>query len=176
METIYFGGGCFWCVEAVFEQLRGVANVVSGYMGGHIKHPSYREVCTGITGHAEVVRVDYHPAEISLDDLMLVFWTTHDPTTLNRQGADKGTQYRSVIFYTTPLQKQTALVSREKIAPEIWSDQIVTEIVPADDFYIAEQYHQDFYQNNPDQGYCAVVIPPKIKKLKTTFAHLLKSE
>jgi peptide-methionine (S)-S-oxide reductase len=174
METVYFGAGCFWCVEAVFDGLNGVSDVVSGYMGGHIKNPAYREVCNGTTGHAEVVKVVFDPEVISFDDLLKVFWTTHDPTTLNRQGADRGTQYRSAIFYTTELQKLQSQDSKEHYASGIWTDPVVTEITPAGDFYIAENYHQDYYQNNPEQGYCAIVIPPKIAKLRNSFSHLLK--
>lgn len=174
MESIYFGAGCFWCVEAVFERLNGVTDVVSGYMGGHIKNPAYREVCNGTTGHAEVVRVDFLPEIISIDDLLKVFWTTHDPTTLNRQGADRGTQYRSAIFYTTEAQKEKAIASRDHYAATIWDDPIVTEIAPAETFYLAEGYHQDYYRQNPDQAYCSIVIPPKIAKLRSSFSHLLK--
>lgn len=174
METVYFGAGCFWCVEAVFLSLKGVDEVVSGYMGGHIKNPAYREVCTGNTGHAEVIKVIYNPNVISFRTLLDVFWTTHDPTTLNRQGADKGTQYRSVVFYTDENQKNDAEWSKEYVAPQYWNDEIVTEISPADIFYVAEDYHQHFYENNPDQSYCSVVIPPKISKLRQKFSHLLK--
>lgn len=174
-ETVYFGAGCFWCVEAVFTALKGVSGVMSGYMGGHVKNPSYREVCLGTTGHAEVIRVDFDPSVISFRDLLHVFWVTHDPTTLNRQGADKGTQYRSAVFYTNEPQREAAQESKVDEAALIWSDPIVTEITPAGTFYVAEDYHQDFYANNPEQAYCAVVIPPKIAKLKQKFQHLLKS-
>lgn len=175
-ETVYFGAGCFWCVEAVFTALKGVSGVMSGYMGGHVKNPSYREVCLGTTGHAEVIRVDFDPSVISFRDLLRVFWVTHDPTTLNRQGADKGTQYRSAVFYTNEPQREAAQESKVDEAALIWSDPIVTEITPAGTFYVAEDYHQDFYANNPEQAYCAVVIPPKIAKLKQKFQHLLKSK
>jgi len=175
-ETVYFGAGCFWCVEAVFTALKGVSGVMSGYMGGHVKNPSYREVCLGTTGHAEVIRVDFDPSVISFRDLLRVFWVTHDPTTLNRQGADKGTQYRSAVFYTNEPQREAAQESKVDEAALIWSDPIVTEITPAGTFYVAEDYHQDFYANNPEQAYCAVVIPPKIAKLRQKFQHLLKSK
>ncbi len=175
METVYFGAGCFWCVEAVFLRLIGVNDVVSGYMGGHIKNPSYREVCTGSTGHAEVIKVVFDPLVIPFNTLLDVFWTSHDPTTLNRQGADKGTQYRSAIFYTTENQKNDAEMSKLNVATQYWNDPIVTEIRTADVFYIAEDYHQHFYDNNPEQPYCSLVIPPKISKLQQKFSHLLKN-
>lgn len=174
METIYFGAGCFWCVEAVFIRLKGVITVTSGYMGGHVKNPAYREVCNGTTGHAEVIQVVFDPEIIAFNDLLKVFWTTHDPTTLNRQGGDRGTQYRSAIFYSNELQRLASIDSRSTFATELWEDSIVTEISVADTFYNAEDYHQDYYMNNPDQGYCSVVIPPKISKLKSKFSHLLK--
>ncbi len=174
METIYFGAGCFWCVEAVFIRLKGVITVTSGYMGGHVENPAYREVCNGTTGHAEVIQVVFDPEIIAFNDLLKVFWTTHDPTTLNRQGGDRGTQYRSAIFYTNELQRLASIDSRSTFATELWEDSIVTEISVADTFYNAEDYHQDYYMNNPDQGYCSVVIPPKISKLKSKFSHLLK--
>ncbi|MBL0026041.1 MAG: peptide-methionine (S)-S-oxide reductase MsrA [Saprospiraceae bacterium] len=174
METIYFGAGCFWCVEAVFIRLKGVITVTSGYMGGHVENPAYREVCNGTTGHAEVIQVVFDPEIIAFNDLLKVFWTTHDPTTLNRQGGDRGTQYRSAIFYSNELQRLASIDSRSTFATELWEDSIVTEISVADTFYNAEDYHQDYYMNNPDQGYCSVVIPPKISKLKSKFSHLLK--
>ncbi|MBP6236302.1 MAG: peptide-methionine (S)-S-oxide reductase MsrA [Saprospiraceae bacterium] len=174
MESVYFGAGCFWCVEAVFLRLNGVTEVVSGYMGGHIKNPSYREVCTGSTGHAEVIKVIFDPLVIPFNTLLDVFWTSHDPTTLNRQGADKGTQYRSAIFYTTESQKNDAEKSKSHVATQYWNDPIVTELKPAEVFYLAEDYHQHFYDNNPEQSYCAIVIPPKISKLQQKFSHLLK--
>lgn len=174
METIYLGAGCFWCVEAVFDRLKGIEKVISGYMGGHIKNPSYREVCNGTTGHAEVIKVNYDPAIISLDAILDVFWTTDDPTTLNRQGADRGTQYRSAIFYSSDSQKDRAEWSMRHVATQYWDDPIVTEITAATVFYAAEDYHQDYYSQNPDQTYCSIVIPPKISKLTQKFAHLLK--
>lgn len=175
-ETVYLGAGCFWCVEAVFARLKGVLSVTSGYMGGHIKNPSYREVCLGTTGHAEVIRVEYDPDIISFEELLQVFWVTHDPTTLNRQGADKGTQYRSAIFWTVDTQRIAAESSKAKVAADLWHDPIVTEITPAGPFYQAEDYHQEYYARNPDQAYCSIVIPPKISKLKQKFQHLLKAE
>jgi len=175
MQTVYLGAGCFWCVEAVFDRLLGVSEVKSGYMGGNIKNPSYREVCTGNTGHAEVIKVEFDDSIIDFKTLLDVFWTTHDPTTLNRQGADKGTQYRSAIFYTHESQKNEAESSKSTIATKFWNDLIVTEISPATVFYPAEDYHQQFYENNPDQTYCSIVIPPKIAKLKQKFSHLLKT-
>lgn len=174
VETIYLGAGCFWCVEAVFDKLNGVHKVVSGYMGGHVKNPCYREVCNGTTGHAEVIKVDFDAEIISLETLLEVFWTTHDPTTLNRQGADRGTQYRSAIFYTSDVQKEKAIWSKSNVANTYWDDTIVTEITLADVFYPAEDYHQDYYNLNPNQTYCSIVIPPKINKLKQKFSHLLK--
>jgi len=174
MERVYLGAGCFWCVEAVFQKLRGVSSVVSGYMGGHVKNPAYREVCNGTTGHAEVIEVVYDPSLITFDTLLEVFWTTHDPTTLNRQGADRGTQYRSAIFYTTDSQRDIAVDSKGNVATTIWNDPIVTEIVPADAFYKAEDYHQNYFETNPAQSYCAIVIPPKINKLKQKFSQLIK--
>ncbi len=174
VETIYLGAGCFWCVEAVFDRLNGVHKVVSGYMGGHVKNPCYREVCNGTTGHAEVIKVDFDAEIISLETLLEVFWTTHDPTTLNRQGADRGTQYRSSIFYTSDVQKEKAICSKSNVANTYWDDPIVTEITLADVFYPAEDYHQDYYNLNPNQTYCSIVIPPKINKLKQKFSHLLK--
>ncbi len=174
METIYLGAGCFWCVEAVFQRLQGVVSVASGYMGGHIKNPAYREVCTGMTGHAEVIEVVFDPNVISLSTLLQVFWTTHDPTTLNRQGADRGTQYRSGIFYTTENQKDIAIESRDNIASTLWEDPIVTEISKAGAFYKAEGTHQNYYESNTEQSYCTFVISPKINKLKQKFSHLLK--
>ncbi len=174
METVYFGAGCFWCVEAVFFRLKGVDQVISGYMGGHIKNPAYREVCDGNTGHAEVIKVVFNPMIIPFNTLLDVFWTTHDPTTLNRQGADKGTQYRSAIFFTSENQKNEAELSKSNVATQYWNDPIITEINPADVFYVAEEYHQHFYENNPEQSYCSIVIPPKISKLQKRYSHLLK--
>ena len=176
LETATLGGGCFWCVEAIFLELKGVHEVVSGYAGGTVKNPSYQQVCTGMTGHAEVIRIAFDPGVISFADLLHVFWRTHDPTTLNRQGADIGTQYRSVIFYHDEEQKTVAENSkRETDASGLWQNPIVTEIVPNADFYVAEEYHQNYYALNAHQPYCQIVIDPKLKKLKQEFGSNLKS-
>ena len=167
------GGGCFWCVEAVLLELKGVQKVVSGYSGGSIKNPTYREICSGLTGHAEVVQVSFDAAVISYEDLLTVFMTTHDPTTLNRQGADKGTQYRSVIYYHDEAQKAAA----ERVIANLGSyfnDPIVTEVSPLDVFYEAEDYHQNYYANNPAQPYCSVVISPKVSKLRAMYSDRLR--
>ncbi|MEM8895678.1 MAG: peptide-methionine (S)-S-oxide reductase MsrA [Bacteroidota bacterium] len=175
MELATFGAGCFWCTEAVFQRLMGVEKVESGFSGGHIKNPSYREVVTGRTGHAEVAQITYDPEQISYEELLEVFWKTHDPTTLNRQGADVGTHYRSAVFYHTEEQGELARSYKEKLdAAQIWSDPIVTEIAPFDAFYPAEDYHQDYYNQNQSQPYCAFVINPKVNKLKAVFADKLK--
>src|SRR5712691_3701786 len=158
-------GGCFCCLEAVFEQLRGVTKVVSGYAGGHVPNPSYEAVCTGTTGHAEVVQVTFDPAVITFGDLLDVFFTIHDPTTLNRQGPDSGSQYRSAVFYHSPEQKAVvAQVIAELEAEKVWDDPIVTEVVPFTAFYPAEEYHREYYRRNPNQSYCRVVIAPKVAK------------
>lgn len=160
-----FGGGCFWCTEAVFELLPGVKKVVSGYAGGHVANPTYKQICTGETGHAEVIRIEFDPAVVSYGRLVEVFFEAHDPTTLNRQGADEGTQYRSVIFYEGEAQKAAA--EQGKAAAQAhFDDPIVTEISPLPKFYPAEDYHQDYFRNNPSQGYCAFVIRPKVTKLQ----------
>jgi len=170
-----FGGGCFWCIEAGFKRIKGVEKAVSGYMGGMPEHPSYQEVCTGETGHAEVVQVTYEEEQVSYETLLEVFWALHDPTTLNRQGADMGTQYRSVIFYHDEIQKTTAEKAIKALdSSDRYPDKVVTELSPAETFYPAEGYHQDYYDLNPGQGYCRVVIDPKIAKLKATFKPLLK--
>jgi peptide-methionine (S)-S-oxide reductase len=165
-----FGGGCFWCTEAVFEKFKGVKAVTSGYAGGQKPNPTYREVCTGATGHAEVIQVEYEPAIISYDQLLEIFWEAHDPTTMNRQGGDEGTQYRSVIFYHNEAQKKAAEASKKLAAPHFASP-IVTQIVPLTTFYPAEDYHQDYFRKNPYAPYCAHVISPKLQKLekKTKF-------
>jgi peptide-methionine (S)-S-oxide reductase len=171
-EYAVFGAGCFWCTEAVFERLSGVISVMPGYAGGTTKNPTYAQVCTGRTGHAEVARIEYDPAQISYDDLLTVFFATHDPTSLNRQGADVGTEYRSVIFYTTEDQKRRA---QSFIADLRASDiRIVTELVPLETFYEAEDYHQQYYRNNSYAPYCQFVIEPKLAKLHAKFAQLLK--
>ena len=170
MELITFGSGCFWCTEAVFQQLKGVETVVSGYSGGHVENPSYEQVVTGRTGHAEVCQIQFDPEQISFEDMIEIFFDTHDPTTLNRQGNDVGTQYRSVIFYHTEEQRLTA--ERVKTALEMsgsWKNPIVTEIVPFEKFYPAEDYHQNYFRNNPNQGYCRMVIAPKLDKFEKVF-------
>lgn len=173
-ETATLGGGCFWCTEAVFQQLRGVLTVESGYSGGQITNPSYKQICTGTTGHAEVVRVQFDPTVISYRELLEVFFTIHDPTTLNRQGNDVGTQYRSVIFFHSP--EQQAIAQQVKLATaSVWDAPIVTEISAAPIFYIAEEYHQNYFRQNPHQGYCAVVVAPKVAKARKVFADKLKN-
>lgn len=164
LQTATFGAGCFWCVEAVFENLEGVRAVESGYMGGHVENPTYRQVCEGTTGHAEVTRIYFDPEVISYETLLDWLWRSHDPTTLNRQGADVGTQYRSAIFYHDEAQKAVAEASKEK-AQSLFDDPIVTEITPASEFYVAEDYHQDYYRLNGSAPYCQMVIRPKLKKL-----------
>jgi len=173
-EIATFGAGCFWCVEAVFQELKGVIKVESGYMGGTTPNPTYREVCTGNTGHAEITKITFDPAEISYAELLEILWTTHDPTTLNRQGADAGTQYRSAIFYQNEEQRKIAEKSKAEVATKIWDKPIVTEIVPATTFYKAEDYHQDYYANNQDAGYCQIVIAPKVQKVREHFVEKLK--
>jgi len=175
LETITLGAGCFWCVEAVFEQLDGVHSAVSGYMGGHIKNPGYREVCTGRTGHAEVVQVIFDPSRITLSDLLAVFFATHDPTTLNRQGADVGTQYRSAIFYNSNAQQASAEAVLQQAQGD-FENKIVTEIAPASAFYEAEDYHQAYYELNGEAPYCRAVIAPKMQKFRKQFEPLLKAE
>jgi len=175
-ELATLGGGCFWCHEAVFGELHGVDRVVSGYSGGRVPNPSYSEICTGTTGHAEVVQVTFDPQIISFRELLEVFFTIHDPTTLNRQGADVGTQYRSVIFYHTPEQAKIAQeVITELEAAKIWDAHIVTEVTPFNAFYIAEKDHQEYFKHNPDQPYCRVVIEPKVAKFRKQFLAKLKS-
>ncbi len=175
LEIATLGAGCFWCVEAVFQELKGVETVVSGYTGGEIDNPSYKAVCSGTTGHAEVAQVTFNPSIITFDEILEVFWTTHDPTTLNRQGYDTGTQYRSAIFYHNDTQKTIAERSTKQVAPHIWNNPIVTEISPIGKFYAAENYHQDYYELNPNQGYCKAVINPKLSKFRKKFAHKLKT-
>src|ERR671928_1161107 len=174
-DTATFGTGCFWCTEAIFEQLEGVVKVTSGYMGGKVKNPTYKEVCTGETGHAECVQVVYEPSKISYDELLKVFFQVHDPTSLNRQGADVGTQYRSAIFYHSPEQKATAeKVIKELSAEHLWNDPVVTEVVPFHVFYRAEDYHQEYFQRNEGQPYCQVVIAPKVAKFRAQHLGRLK--
>ncbi len=175
LETTTLGAGCFWCIEAVYQELKGVQSVVSGYMGGAVDNPTYNQVCSGTTGHAEVAQVKFDPEIISYAEILDVFWVTHDPTTLNRQGADVGTQYRSAIFFHTEEQRDKAELSKQQAdAASLWPDPIVTEIVPATEFYEAEDHHQNFYLQNPSQPYCFVIIDPKIHKLRKTFQDKLK--
>jgi len=169
-------GGCFWCTEAIYAEIEGVDKVESGYTGGHIKNPGYREICTGRTGHAEAVRITFDPAVVSYAELLEVFWRTHDPTTLNRQGADVGTQYRSAIFPVDEVQERAARASLAAADEAgLWDDPIVTTIEPVAPFYVAEDYHQDYFANNPDQGYCVAVVGPKVKKFRALFADKLKT-
>jgi peptide-methionine (S)-S-oxide reductase len=173
-EQATLGGGCFWCLDAVFRRLRGVSRVVSGYAGGHTEQPSYEQVCTGRTGHAEVVQIDFDPQTISYADLLRIFFTIHDPTTLNRQGHDVGTQYRSVIFTHDEAQAVTAAAVRDELAAaDLWGAPLVTEILPLPAFYPAEEYHQDYFAKNPAAGYCQAVVAPKVAKLRAHFADRL---
>lgn len=175
LQKATFGAGCFWCVEAVFEQLKGVQKVEAGYAGGHVDNPTYKEVTTGETGHAEVARLTYDPSVISYEDLLTVFWHTHNPTTKNRQGADVGPQYRSVIFYHNDKQRKIAKKSLKKTdQSDLWEDDIVTEVEEISNYHKAENYHQDYYKNNKNKPYCTIVIAPKLKKLRNEFSHLLK--
>ena len=174
-EVATLGGGCYWCVEAIFEQLRGVERVESGFAGGTVPAPTYRQVCTGDTGHAEVVQITFDPAVLSFRDLLDVFFATHDPTAPNRQGVDVGSQYRSVIFYHTPQQKQTAEQRIAELnAAKVWDAPIITEVVPFEAFYRAEDYHQEYFRNNPSQAYCQAVVAPKVAKFRKQFADKLK--
>lgn len=174
-ETATFGGGCFWCTEAIFKSLKGVETVESGYSGGTTKNPTYKEVCTGETGHAEVIQITFDPAKIGFHELLEVFWETHDPTTLNRQGADVGTQYRSVIFYHSPQQKEIAEKYKAELNKgNVFNKPVVTQLVPFDKFYKAENYHQDYFRNNSTQGYCQIVIVPKLEKFRKIFKDKLK--
>ena len=175
LETAILGGGCFWCLEAVYDELMGVVSVESGYSGGKDVGPSYQEVCTGATGHAEVVRVNFDPQIISYREILQIFFTIHDPTSLNRQGSDVGTQYRSVILYRDESQKQTAeQVIQEIEAEKLWDKPLVTQLVPFEAFYIAEDYHQEYFKKNPYQGYCQMVVAPKVAKFRQKFAARLK--
>lgn len=176
METATLAGGCFWCLEAVFRELRGVESVQPGYAGGHVPNPTYEQVCTGITGHAEAVQIRFEPETIPYRELLEVFFAVHDPTTLNRQGPDVGTQYRSAIFYHTPEQERTARqVIAELEASGVWKDPIVTQVVPLEIFYPAEEYHQDYYRRNPEQAYCKLIVAPKVAKLRSLYSGKLKS-
>lgn len=174
-DTAVFGAGCFWCVEAVFTEMKGVLDVMPGYTGGRVADPDYKLVCTGTTGHAEVARIIYDPAVVTFDELLEVFWQTHDPTTLNRQGHDVGTQYRSAIFYTNDEQRAKAEAYKAELDRSgAFGKPIVTEIVPLTTFYAAESYHKDYYANNPEQGYCQMVVRPKVEKFRKVFADKLK--
>ena len=174
-DTATFGGGCYWCVEAVYQELNGVISVISGFSGGERENPSYEQVCSGATGHAEVVQIVYDPSKVSFDELLEVFWTVHDPTTLNRQGADVGTQYRSVIFYHTDEQKVLAEKYKKELdASGAYNKPVVTEISPFTKFYSAEKYHQDYFKNNANQPYCSMVIQPKVEKFRKVFKEKLK--
>ncbi|MDD3342054.1 MAG: peptide-methionine (S)-S-oxide reductase MsrA [Sulfurospirillaceae bacterium] len=172
-EVATFGGGCFWCLEAVFEETRGVLDVVNGYAGGEIKNPTYEQVCSGATGHAEVVQIMFDPKIISYEALLKIFWLIHDPTTLNRQGNDIGTQYRSVIFYHSEEQKEKAESSIKTFSSK-FINPIVTELKPLKTFYTAEAYHQDYFRNNPNQGYCTFVVSPKVQHFKHVYQELVK--
>jgi peptide-methionine (S)-S-oxide reductase len=176
-DVVTLAGGCFWCLEAVYDDLRGVTDVVSGYSGGRAKNPSYEQVCTGRTGHAEVVQITYDPSVITFRDLLGVFFSIHDPTTLNRQGADAGTQYRSAIYYHTPEQKAIAEETIADLsAQKLWSSPIVTEVTAFDIFYPAEDYHQEYFARNPYQGYCQIVIAPKVAKFRKHYLDKLKKK
>lgn len=176
-QVAVFGGGCFWCTEAVFEELRGVVSVMPGYSGGTVPNPTYEQVSTGTTGHAEVTRVKYDPSQVFFRDLLTVFFATHDPTTLNRQGGDVGTQYRSAIFYTTSEQKDEAeKFIKDSEASDPGGKPIVTEIIPFDTFYEAEDYHRQYFKHHPNAGYCQLIIEPKVEKLQKQFASLLKEK
>ena len=170
LDTATFGAGCFWCVEAIFQTIDGVEKVESGYAGGHVKNPAYKEVCNGTTGHAEVCQITYDSGRVTYDKLLEAFWLSHDPTTLNRQGADVGTQYRSVVFYHNDEQKRIAESYKNRLnAEQAFPNPVVTEISPIDNYFPAEDYHQDYYANNPQNGYCAMVIGPKLTKFKNVF-------
>jgi peptide-methionine (S)-S-oxide reductase len=174
IERATLGGGCFWCLEAVYQDLRGVRQVVSGYAGGHVENPTYEQVCSGATGHAEVVQVGFDRSVVSYRELLEVFFTIHDPTTLNRQGADVGTQYRSVIFFHTPEQERTAREVIDEIeAARVWDSPVVTEVAPLPRFYPAEEYHQNYFRRNPNQPYCRVVVMPKVAKFRQKFLEKL---
>ena len=170
-EVATLGGGCFWCTEAIFDELKGVEKVESGYSGGNVPSPSYEDVCTGTTGHAESIQVTFDPKQITFKDILQIFFTTHDPTTLNRQGADVGTQYRSVVFYHDPEQEKIAKeVIKETNTAKVWKKPIVTEVAPFKEFYKAEDYHQEYFKNNPNQPYCSFVVRPKVEKFREHFA------
>jgi peptide-methionine (S)-S-oxide reductase len=176
LQTIVLGGGCFWCTEAVYVKVRGITDVESGYSNGSVQQPSYEQVCTGTTGHNEVVKLAYDPAQISVRQILEIFFVVHDPTTLNRQGADSGTQYRSGIYYTTPEQKDIAdEMIRQMSQDKLFGKPIVTEVLPLSNYWPAEEYHQDFFEKNPYQGYCVAVAGPKVAKFRKTVAELVKN-
>lgn len=175
MEIATLGGGCFWCTEAVFQQLKGIKAVESGYTGGHIENPEYEQICEGTTGHAEVVRLTFDPEVVSFREILEVFFTIHDPTTLNRQGNDVGTQYRSVIYFHTPEQKDTAKHVIAEMA-NVWDAPIVTELSPVETYYKAESYHQNYFRQNPMQGYCAFIVAPKVSKVRKTFSDKIRED
>ncbi len=176
LQTVVLGGGCFWCLEAVFDRLQGVTSVESGYMGGHVDNPTYRQVCNGNTGHVEVVRVAFDPTVLTYRELLDIFFTVHDPTTLDRQGNDTGTQYRSVIFYDSEEQRRVAALAIDELnAARIWPDPIVTAVEPATKFFVAEDYHQEYFANNGSQPYCQMVVAPKVKKFQQKFAAKMKA-
>jgi peptide-methionine (S)-S-oxide reductase len=177
METATLAGGCFWCLEAVFQEVHGVDSVLPGYAGGHVPNPTYEQVCTGSTGHAEAVQIKFDPGTISYRDLLEVFFSIHDPTTANRQGPDLGTQYRSAIFYHHPEQERIARqVIAELEAAGVWKDPIVTEVVPLEVFYPAEEYHREYYRRNPEQAYCRMIVAPKVAKVKSLYPSKLKRQ
>ncbi len=176
LQTIVLGGGCFWCTEAVFVKVRGITDVESGYSNGQTRNPTYEQVCDGTTGHNEVVKLTYDPAQISLGQILEIFFVIHDPTTLNRQGNDSGAQYRSGIYYTTPEQKQVIdQMIRQMTLDMLFGKPIVTEVLPLDNYWPAEEYHQDFFEKNPNQGYCVAVAGPKVAKFRKTFTDLVKA-
>lgn len=176
-EVAILAGGCFWCTEAVFDEVEGVDSVESGYTGGRRPNPTYEQICTGVTGHAEALRITFDPARVAFRDLLRIFFTVHDPTTLNRQGNDVGTQYRSAIFYRSPEQEQTAReVIREVEAAGLWDGPIVTEVTPASEFYVAEDYHQEYFARNPNQPYCLFAAAPKLRKFRETFPAMRKKK
>lgn len=175
IQTATFGSGCFWCTEAVFLSVKGVVKVVSGYAGGKIKNPTYREICSGLTGHAEVTQITYNSTKVFFEELLQVFWNTHDPTTLNKQGADEGIQYRSVVFYHNENQKALAETYKKQLdESHVFKNPIVTEISPLSNYYPAEDYHQNYFELNPNQSYCQYVVRPKVEKFKKTFKEMLK--
>ena len=173
MEQLTLGGGCFWCVEAVYSDVIGVVRAESGYMGGDPERANYKDVCSGTTGHAEVVQITYDPDQVDREELLDIFWVIHDPTTLNQQGADRGTQYRSVIYYANDEEKEIVQASVFK-AQKSFDAPIVTELSPLDEYFVAEGYHQSYFKNNPSQGYCMAVVAPKVQKFKTNFSNLMK--